>query len=185
MSGLKDFFHTLSRKQGKFRGGGGRDGAGGQNTRQLIQAEDIPTIDIRHPGYRDTIPPLMKLSCCDVITPGTPPQMGTPIGLVISICRIITGNRNDIFITERLRDGPLLSPAHWETLIATSPLYLHVPGFATDVTDHLNDKYPVCPTFQQWIFPPSLPSEWLDLEVSGNPFFRVHLQSVLSRVWTS
>jgi hypothetical protein len=102
--------------------------------------ESIPDkpsiIDFHHPGYENGL--FLSLPALDV--GGTLDSTTARIA-----CGILAGNRWDGFFSESKEPTPILGP------LMKTRYFFHVAD---------DSDYPLCPTFDDWQFPASLPQEW-------------------------
>ncbi|KAI0842063.1 hypothetical protein F5Y06DRAFT_167050 [Hypoxylon sp. FL0890] len=125
----------------------------GQQRRSLLRR-----IDIYHPGYPGT-KPLLSLHASD--------DGGVDYTVAYYACCIVAGNKwseaegrkadrgeNDAFLSRSAAPKPIAIPR--DNIMRAKRYYFHVPGYP-------NNRWPIVPNFNQWIFPKKMPLPWRSL----------------------
>lgn len=114
-----------------------------------------PRICIHHPAYESSS--LVEIPAFD----GGEDCPGLHYGTVILICGILTDNRFDGMLSDK-PDGDPLRLGN-DDLLPEGKYYFLIPwpDVGTLLENHGPYKYPVVPTFRDWVFPHNnLPPEW-------------------------
>lgn len=121
-----------------------------------------------HPGYTADgfEKALLELPAVDhSVGEGSDLRWGLHYGVAITVCSIVACNRSG-YLTEGTANGPRVIGT-WDQLLLSKVYYFHVEQIVggDEETPDGFIRYPVCPTFSDWVFPSSILPEWVSCHV--------------------
>lgn len=145
----------------------------------------------RHPGYRDSLDLMLRLSALDRVTPSTlvgsgptllserdPARLGIHHATALQACIIIACNEPGFLSPTKLATLPELSTRATAldlNSVLTEKSYWFYP-FSWKLTD---DPYPVCPDFENWSFPTEdIPHDWIAIVSFAAPYTWLYVCSL-------